>query len=374
MNLDGWRPDRAADRRWRWIAVDVLVAYVSAVIPIGPSDVTASVWHGPAVMRVAAVVWFAAIAGRRSAPAVALFASAGATVAVAVAGQPLTNLSAASALSLTMVAQTRPRPRALLVMAIPVAVVLPALAAESVQALVLGAVLHAVAWLAGDAARSRWEAARALRRHEVERARAERRHALSDERARLARELHDAVGHAVTVMVTHAGAARLSLGGERAEIRTSLQQIEDVGRTAMADLDQILGLLEADPPCLDLDVLVRRLVATLPGHLRTEIAIDAGLGEVSDPVAQTVHRVVQEALTNIVRHASAGTVRVRLFRDREDIVIGVSDDGRAAGPHRPGRGLNGMRDRVHRLGGTCQAGPATPGGWRVDARIPAEAS
>ncbi|MEU9021233.1 histidine kinase [Actinomadura sp. NPDC048394] len=373
MDFDAGRPDRPADRRWRWIALDVLVAYVSAVIPVGPSDVTASLWHGPVVMRVAAVVWFAAIAGRRFAPATALAASACATVAVAAAGEPLTNLSAASALSLTMVAQTRPRPRALPLVAVPVAAALVALAGESVQALVLGAILHAGAWLAGDAARSRFEAARALREHEAERARADRRQALSDERARLARELHDAVGHAVTVMVTHAGAARLVLGGGHAEVRTSLEQIEDVGRSAMHDLDRILGLLETDPAAPDLDASVRRLVATLPAHLRAETAVAADLGEVSGPAAQAVHRVVQESLTNVVRHASATSVRVRLLRDREDIVVEVTDDGSAPAPPRPGRGLTGMRDRVQRLGGTCRAGPDASGGWRVDARIPAGA-
>ncbi|HEU5032827.1 MAG TPA: histidine kinase [Spirillospora sp.] len=197
--------------------------------------------------------------------------------------------------------------------------------------------------------------------------------ALSDERARLARELHDAVGHAVTVMVTHAGAARLVLGGGHPEIRASLEQIEDVGRSAMHDLDRTLGLLEADPAVPDLDASVRRLVATLPAHLRAETAVAADLGEVGGPAAQAVHRVVQESLTNVVRHASASSVRVRLLRDREDIVVEVTDDGSAPGPPRPGRGLTGMRDRVQRLGGTCRAGPDASGGWRVDARIPAGA-
>lgn len=350
--------------------MDVFVAYVSATIPVGPSDFTASVLHGPVVARVAAVVWFAAIAGRRLAPATALFGSAGATVAMAVAGHPLTNLSAATALSLTMVAQTRPRARAAGLMAPPVAAALAGLAGESVQALVLGALLHGGAWLAGDSGRSRWEAARALREHEAERARADRMRALSQERARLARELHDAVGHAVTVMVTHAGAAHLALGDERAEIRDSLGRIEDVGRTAMADLDQILGLLEADRPPFDLAASMRRLVAGLPGRLRAELTVDGDLRDVADPVARTVHRVVQESLTNVVRHARATTVSVRLSRGEEGIVVEVADDGSAAGPAAPGRGLTGMGERVRRLGGTCLAGPDPSGGWRVDARIP----
>lgn len=350
--------------------MDAFVAYVSAAIPVGPSDVTASVLHGPAVARIAAVVWFAAIAGRRLAPATALGASAAATVAVAVAGYPLTNLSAASALSLTMVAQTRPRARTVQLMALPVAAALAAVGTGSGESLVLAAVLHGGAWLAGDAGRSRWAAARALREREGERAEADRRRALARERARLALELHDAVGHAVTVMVTHAGAARLALGAEREEIRASLGRIEDVGRTAMADLDQILGLLEAEPPSHDLAASVRGLVAGLPAHLRAELTVDGDLRDVPDPVGLTVRRVVQESLTNVVRHSSATTVTVRLARTEEGIVIEVADDGDAARPHVPGRGLNGMRERVRRLGGTLRAGPAPSGGWRVDARIP----
>jgi hypothetical protein len=239
-------------------------------------------------------------------------------VAVAVAGHPLTNLSAASALSLTMVAQTRPRARAIQLMALPVAAALAALVTESGQALVLGGFLHGGAWLAGDSGRSRC--------------------------------------------------------GEREEIQASLGQIEEVGRTAMADLDQILGLLEADPLSLDLAVSVRHLVAGLPGHLRADLTLDGDLRDVTGPVGQTVHRVIQESLTNVVRHASATTVCVRLSRTEEDIVIEVADDGNAAGPAAPGRGLNGMRERVRRLGGTCRTGPDPSGGWRVDARIPAQPS
>ncbi|MCP2338741.1 histidine kinase [Actinomadura rupiterrae] len=199
--------------------MDAFVGYASATIAIGPSDATASVFHGPVVVRVAAVVWFAAFAGRRFAPVIALWAAAGATVSVAVAGHPLTNLSAASALALATVAQSRPRARAVEIAALPVAAVLAALASVSFPALVLGAVLHGACWFVGDTTR-------VMRLREEERAAAVRRSTLAEERARMARELHDAVGHAVTVMVTQAGAARLALGGERAEVRDALRQVE----------------------------------------------------------------------------------------------------------------------------------------------------
>ncbi|TYK44509.1 sensor histidine kinase [Actinomadura decatromicini] len=368
MDLRRWGPDRSAGRRWHWVALDVLVAYVSAVITIGDSDVTASPLHGPVAVRIAAVVWFAAIAGRRFAPATALWASAAATVATVLAGHPLTNLSAASALALTMVAQTRPRPDAARLAAVPVAAALAALAAAGTEALVLGAALHGGALLAGDGARSRFEAAAALRAHEAERAAALRLRALADERARMARELHDAVGHAVTVMVTHAGAARLSLGDERADVRRSLGGIEDVGRAALGDLDRVLGLLDDAPPP-DLPAALRGLVAGLPPGLRADLAVDGDLPPVAEPVARAVHRIVQESLTNVVRHASAGTVRISVARAGGGLRVTVTDDGTAA-PGPPGRGIAGMRERAAGLGGTCAAGPAPDGGWRVEARVP----
>ncbi|XVQ09890.1 sensor histidine kinase [Spirillospora sp. CA-255316] len=369
MDLSRWRPDRHADRRWRWVAIDLLAAYTSATIPIGESDATASVLHGPPVARVAAVVWFAAIAGRRFAPAAALWGAAAATAAMAVAGLPLTNLSAASALALTMVAQTRPRPRAVALSVPPALVALAALAAQDGEALVLGAVLHGVAWAVGASSRSRWETARMLRTHEEERAAASRERALADERARLARELHDAVGHAVTVMVTHAGAARLALGGEHPDVRSSLRRIEDTGRAAMADLDQVLGLLAADGPPPDLADALRTLVDGLPAGLTADLSVDGDITALEEPVRRALYRAAQEALTNVVRHASATTVRITLSRNEEEITLHVSNDGTAAPPHVPGRGLTGMRERVERLGGTCHAGPAPGGGWRVEVRV-----
>lgn len=103
-----WRPDRPVRRRTWWVLLDVAVAYISAVISVGPSDYTASVTEGPVVVRVAAAVWFMAIALRRFAPATALWAGALATVATVAAHQPVTNLSLPSALALALVAQMRP--------------------------------------------------------------------------------------------------------------------------------------------------------------------------------------------------------------------------------------------------------------------------
>ncbi|WP_432988473.1 sensor histidine kinase [Dactylosporangium sp. CA-233914] len=356
---------RRPDRRWGWIAVDVVLAYLSAVIPVGPSDVTASVLDGPVVVRAAAVVWFLAIALRRLAPVAALAGGAAATVAVALTGHPVTNLSLATALAVTMVVQTRPRRRALAVTIPPVAVALTALAfaADNVSTVVIATFVHGAAWLTGEVGRGRWEAQ--LARHDL---------AVANERARLTRELHDAVGHAVTVMVTHAGAARLSLGAGNPAVAGALADIEDVGRRAMTDLERILGLLEAAPVALTDSV--RSLVAALPASVPVSVDLGGDLDGLSPPVADTVHRIVQESLTNVLRHAAPTTATVRVRREGGAVHVEVRDEG--AGPGQAteagtatGRGLAGMAQRVRLVGGVVAAGPDGDRGWRVAAEIPA---
>ncbi|MGW4910564.1 sensor histidine kinase [Streptomyces sp. NPDC004270] len=360
-----WGPDHLVDRGVWWVLLDVVVAYLSAVIAIGPSDYTASVFAGPVVERACAVVWFAAIAGRRFAPACALWTGAGATVAAAVSGAEVTNVSLASALALALVVQSRPARTAVEVAGVPLVAAGLALADDS-NAFVPAVAAHGVAWLAGRAQRAGHETRQALRARAGEQA-------VAAERARMARELHDAVGHAVTVMVTHAGAARLALGGEAPPVREALSRIEEVGRSAMTDLDRVLGLLTDS---YDLEATLRTLVARLPADVPAELGLPAheSLSRLSPAVAETVGRVVQESLTNVVRHArpAHAVVGVEIAGDR--VVAVVTDDGRgaAAGPPGGRRGLTAMRERVAARGGVVEAGPVADGGWRVRATIPLE--
>lgn len=360
----GWRAEGPVERGVLWVLLDVAVAYVSAVIAIGSSDHTASVAEGPVVERACAVVWFLAIAGRRFAPVPALWAGAAATVVAVAAGLPVTNASLASALALPLVLRVRaPRP-ALELAAAPVAAALGALAFRP-ESFVPALVVHVVAWLVGRDGRLRREADAVLRERERERV-------LAGERARLAGELHDAVGHAVTVMVTHAGAARLLLGDRHAEVRQALAQIERTGREAMADLDQVLGLLTGPggrPP--DLAGALTSLAAALPPAVTAELRLPASLDALSPTTAEAVRRLVQESLTNVVRHAGGARVVVELRLDADAVRVAVSDNGRGgAAASGGGRGLAGMRRRVGRLGGTVEAGPREHGGWSVRARIP----
>ncbi|MEV1085153.1 sensor histidine kinase [Streptomyces sp. NPDC050211] len=359
-----WRPDHDVDRGPLWMLLDLITAYLSAVIAIGPSDHTASVLSGPVVERTCAVVWFVAIAGRRYAPGCALWAAASATVAAAASGVPVTNVSLATALALTLVVQGRPSQRALEMAVLPVAAVLAVLAGDS-DAFIPAVAVHTVAWLVGRAGRSRWETVQALRARDRERV-------ATAERTWMARELHDAVGHAVTVMVTHAGAARLSLGEDRSPVREALSRIEEVGRGAMTDLDRVLGLLTE---AYDSEGTLRALVDQLPPGVTADLRLPpdpARLRELTPAVAETVRRVVQESLTNVVRHARPAHAVVRVDVVAGAIRVTVTDDGTPTEPSSfpGGRGLTGMRERVARLGGTFEAGADEYGGWRVTALIP----
>ncbi|KDN81752.1 histidine kinase [Kitasatospora cheerisanensis KCTC 2395] len=242
--------------------------------------------------------------------------------------------------------------------------VLLALAARPGFALVCA--VHGVSAAVGVATRLRLERAERRRRAAAE-ARAGR--LLAEERARMARELHDAVGHAVTVMVTHAGAARLCLADGPPDVRAALERIERVGRDAMTDLDRVLGLLRPAPPLVH---ALNALLAGLPPRLSPTLELDDGAAELSDPLAEAVRRIVQESLTNTLKHSTATAAAVRLTTGARAVHLSVTDNGAPAPPRRrrgPARGLASMRHRAAALGGSLTAGP-TGDGWRVEVRLP----
>jgi signal transduction histidine kinase len=242
-----------------------------------------------------------------------------------------------------------------------------------------------------------------LRRAGAEAAAATER-ALAAERARIAAELHDVVTHNVSVMIVQAGAARKILASSPPDAETALLAVEATGRDAMAELRNLLGLLspaadgrdaaaagprpgaEDRPVALlpqpglgELDALIGRVSAAgLPVELRV-----SGAGRPLSPGADlAAYRVVQEGLTNVLRHAgrAAATVGVEWG---EQLVITVSDDGPGSGPAAgndgghagtPGRGLLGLRERLALYGGELAAGPRPGGGWQVRAVMPTGAA
>jgi signal transduction histidine kinase len=202
------------------------------------------------------------------------------------------------------------------------------------------------------------------------------------ERNRLARELHDSVGHALTVTTLQAAAAREVLDSDPEFVRRALRAVEETGRAAMAELDHVLGLLReggpgerdragaATAPVRTLADLDRLLAETRAAGTEVRAEVRGPLAEVPPVVAREGYRIVQECLTNAARHAAGEPVslRVAVADGLLDIEAANPVRGdRAASPG--GRGLAGMRERAALLGGRMSAGPAD-GRWRVAVRLP----
>jgi len=234
----------------------------------------------------------------------------------------------------------------------------------------------AAAWLLGDSLRTRRsylleleeKAARLERERE-----SESRRAAAEEQARIARELHDVVAHALGVIVVQAGAADDVFDTDPERARGPIKAIDAAARTALADLRRVLGLLHADyapQPGLDqLEPLVDQVRAT---GLDVSLAISGARRPLPAAVDLSAYRIVQEALTNVLKHAHAEHVDVRLGYG-DELAVEVRDDGRATlNGNGTGNGLVGMRERVALLGGTVETGSAPGGGYRVAASIPIE--
>ncbi len=258
-----------------------------------------------------------------------------------------------------------------------------------------------LAWALGYSTARRREAQQAsehLRRHQ----------AIVEERARIARELHDLIGHTVNLMVVQAGAARRVLDRDPAQSRELLSSVESTGRDALGELDRVLGILRQDGrtgadaagtpdaaidtgPAAGLPVaagipeaaalpdaaglphlpdLVRRM-----GHagIRVTIEVDGELD--GDPASRsmslTAYRIIQEALTNALKHGQAGSANVSVRHAGGALEVEVRDDGRGAPDgYVPGRGLVGIRERVALFGGSLEHGGGDRGGFRVRAVLP----
>ncbi|HEY3464059.1 MAG TPA: histidine kinase [Amycolatopsis sp.] len=210
--------------------------------------------------------------------------------------------------------------------------------------------------------------------------------AVAEERGRIARELHDVVAHAVSVMVVQADGASYALQSNPELAQRALQTISETGRGALGELRRLLDVLRSD----DADGEPRvpqpdaHALADLAERMRAAgvpVELELGeLGELPAGVSLGVYRIVQESLTNTLKHAGRGaTASVRVHRTGDLVEVLVSDDGagrvpQLAGPG-PGRlpggnGLIGMRERAHVYGGTLEVGPAPGSGWQVRAALP----
>ncbi len=195
------------------------------------------------------------------------------------------------------------------------------------------------------------------------------------ERMRIARELHDSLGHALVAINVRAGVARHL--GDPDSATSALSDIEGVSSEALGDLRGTIGLLresgEAAPtrPSEGIDGVPELIANLRAGGVEAEARVDLGSVEISRSLAQAAYRIVQESFTNILRHAGAAraTLDVRVVAQR--LEIDVTDDGKTVGAVTPGHGLQGMAERAEALGGHVEAGPGARG-WRVHAELPLE--
>jgi signal transduction histidine kinase len=233
-----------------------------------------------------------------------------------------------------------------------------------------------IAWLLGAYLRTRRLYAEGLAREREERSLT----AVAEERNRIARELHDVVGHSVSVMTVQASAVRRLMRPDQEKERAALETVEAAGREALAEMRRMVGVLRAGdsppdltpPPTLDqLDRLVDNFrQAGLDVSFRTtgeEAPLPPGLD-------LTAYRLVQEALTNTLRHAHARKAVVHIGYGDDCLVISVRDDGVGSDGSPPGTGLLGMRERVAVYGGTLTTGAAQGGGFELRAELPVAAS
>jgi signal transduction histidine kinase len=202
--------------------------------------------------------------------------------------------------------------------------------------------------------------------------------AVLEERLRIARELHDLVGHGLSAIAVQSGTARVALGaGDLDAVRTALGHVEATSRSAMREMRAAVGMLREQSPLKgapDLDGLPALLEQAGRAGVRVALNRVGDLGQVPPAVSKCAYRVVQEALTNAVKHAAGSQVTVTVAAAGGALLVTVEDYAPQAAPQGEGvggHGLAGMRERVAGLGGEVSAGPAGDHpGWRVRARIP----
>ena len=368
---------------WRWpgTRVDALLAAGLAVLavlqvlllPAGPpyQPVTAGRLL-LAVLGPAALLW------RQTAPLVAQAGTSGVIVLNAAAGYPIGFLDWPAWIALFScfdIGGLRVRVAATLIAALGIAGYVYFDRAVPLHQLP-GIVIHfVVAMVVGELSSRRTRAVLA----EVRRGAEAREQALAaerlllQERSRLARELHDSLGHTVNVMVLQAGVGRRVFADNPTFAQEALSAIETVGRAALDELNRLLKVLRPDergtaepfsPGLADLDQLVEQIRAT-----GRQVDLRAADVDLPASTARAVYRIVQEALTNAVKHTPAGGIRVQVTRSGAAVRLEVVNDCDRPPEPVPGHGLVNMRERARLAGGELEAGPID-GGFRVRALLP----
>ncbi len=345
--------------------IDVGVAAVLALLATG-AVVNA---NRGALVLVAAVAGSLVLVGRRRRPLLVLTVVTAGTFALAFADTSALVLSLMVALY--SVGAFAPRRSSLLAAAVSLATTAAAFVIDDSHGPVSSApalAFLAAAWVFGDNARAR-----------AERNEQRARDALAHERARIARELHDVITHNVSVMVVQAAAGNAAFSKQPERAREALAAVEETGRQALGELRRLLDVVSYDdgdgtlpqPGLARLDELVDRVRAA---GLVVDLAVTGTPRELPPGVDLSAYRIVQEALTNTLKHAKATRVRVLVRYERDVLELDVTDDGVGGQSGSNGRGLVGMRERTALFGGELRAGAAPGGGFAVRARMPAGAA
>ena len=250
-------------------------------------------------------------------------------------------------------------------------------ATDGLEDFVFVTLVLSCAWAAGFALKRKLAEVDARRLEAEEQART----AAEEERGRIARELHDVVAHSVSVMTVQAGAVRRLLAPEQAREREALLTVEETGRQALIEMRRLLGVLrqEGESPALapqpglaTLDALLQQV---RDAGLPVELSVEGDRATLPPGVDLSAYRIVQEALTNTLRHAGPARAWVAVRYRVDEVEVEVANDGRSSeGGDGYGQGLIGMRERVALCGGDLNAGPRPGGGYTISARLPVAGS
>ena len=384
--------DRLTSRQW--LVIDCVVAGLAAGILWVSVGLHGFRYHapppGPAVFAVLAT---APVAVRRIWPmpvfAVVLVASS--VVTAFGRGTAVMDVTLCMAVYLVTVRSRRPAALAILVLtevSLGAGLLFYAASDRMLVDRVHSLLAAGAIWFVADSVRERRRYLAGLAEQAAQRQQAEaerNRQAVRQERVRIARELHDVVAHSLGVVTVQAGVGRRIGAAAPAEALRALRAVEVTGRSALEELRRILGLLRDDdaqqpslapaPGIADLGELAEVVRAA---GTPVSLAVTGDVAALPPAAALTVYRIVQEALTNVVKHAGGAAASVRVTAGPDGVRIAVANDGRAAaagsvteGPEAAGRhGIVGMRERAAVFGGTLDATPVAGGGFRVTAFLP----
>jgi signal transduction histidine kinase len=379
-------PLRKRLRPWHWVALDCLIAALFAVALVGsaglppPTPILSSDAAG--ALTLATVLMAAA---RRVWPVAALVVVQIGACALALLGVGTLGFLA-SAYVMYVIPLRVPRRAAVAALAVVLLTTVGSIALGPPQAtgllirVVTVSTVIAASWTIGLAVRQQRAYTIGLREQAERRAQAQ----LAEERLRIARELHDVVAHGMSLIAVQAGVANHVIDQRPEEAARALTSIESTSRAALAEMRRLLGVLRGDdgaradpglepaPGLADLDRLVSR---TRQAGLRVDLDVRGQPRPLPPSVDLTAYRIVQEALTNVVKHAEANVSRVIVAYEGDAVCLEITDEGHgAAGPLREGHGIVGMRERVGLYGGEFHAGPRPGQGFRVAARLPLNAT